>query len=300
MIDIVVEKWKKNYVYSIQNQLFSKNNCRPLSLILKTHKYAGLPFVLVAAGPSLDKNIGVLKEYASRCIIVCADVVLFKLLEHGIKPDFLVSIDPDELIWHYTQDLDTTEITFIAPTTVYPKAIEAWKGNVAFFNQEDIPKSSKQQLLKNLTGPTSQYTSILNRFFVGATAFQISCLLGASSCIFVGYDFAHTDNKPYCEGVLERKLGPALEILRPDECKVDRIYKIKDEEIPTTKLLLFYKKTLLDLIRKARKPIINCTEGGIMREIPCAPLDQILVKVCTKEIPRVDLFKIESRRRKRK
>ena len=70
------------------------------------------PAICVAAGPSLDKNIQLLSRIKSRALIICADGALKVLLRHGIKPDIVTSIHPEQLTtkpfegsWNQTKDI---------------------------------------------------------------------------------------------------------------------------------------------------------------------------------------------------
>ena len=53
-----------------------------------------IPFVLVGAGPSLDESIDFLKTIQHRAIIVCSNSPLRKLINNGIRPDLVVTADP--------------------------------------------------------------------------------------------------------------------------------------------------------------------------------------------------------------
>ncbi len=52
-----------------------------------------VPVIIVSAGPSLSKNIEVLKEAKGRAIIMAVDRAYGMLRNHGIEPDFIVHLD---------------------------------------------------------------------------------------------------------------------------------------------------------------------------------------------------------------
>jgi len=58
--------------------------------------FAGKPAILIAAGPSLGKNVHYLKSAKGRAVLISADTVLGYLLARGIIPDFVVSVDPQD------------------------------------------------------------------------------------------------------------------------------------------------------------------------------------------------------------
>lgn len=69
--------------------------------------FKGVPAFIVAGGPSLDKNIHHLKEAKNRSVIIAVDTVLPALMQQGILPDFLCSID--------SQDLTFEKISHVVP-----------------------------------------------------------------------------------------------------------------------------------------------------------------------------------------
>ncbi len=52
--------------------------------------YQGKPVVLVNSGPSLSKNIDILKEYKDKVIIVACSTAIVALYKHGITPHYLM------------------------------------------------------------------------------------------------------------------------------------------------------------------------------------------------------------------
>ncbi len=58
-----------------------------------TQCLAGRTAVIVGAGPSLDKNVGVLKKYQDRCAIFAVDAAVEPMRKAGIQPHFVVTVD---------------------------------------------------------------------------------------------------------------------------------------------------------------------------------------------------------------
>ena len=84
----------KNFLYNL-DCFWKESGTVELKRILSTinkDKYAA---VLVAAGPSLDKNIEQLLNYKDKVFIVCVDAALRAMLKHGIRPDIIVTQDPE-------------------------------------------------------------------------------------------------------------------------------------------------------------------------------------------------------------
>lgn len=304
--DPILAKWKANFTENFTVKLFDSDRSRPFNFLINNNHYDKKPFVLVAAGPSLDKNLAYLKDYQDKCVIICAEVILFKLIENGIRPDYVVTIDPSEQFTRFLAGIDTADMTYICPTTVHPSVASVWKGKFVFFSQEDAPGSAKEKLLSSIAIPG--WTKLYNSYFVGATMYQIAQLLNASSIALVGYDFAYTDNKAYCDGFLERKIyddttpegSPEwlenIARLKEQEISKDYYVTIGDAKIYTTQLFHLYKMTLLQLIFKYKKLIFNCTEGGIFTEISQLPLKAFCSQFCTTTFSKPKGFTFKKRR----
>ena len=102
-VDPFLKMWEDNFNENFDNKIFNKPNVKPLLYIENTKPFNRLPVVLVAAGPSLDKNIHILKQYKDNVIILCADIVTFKLLENDIIPDFICNVDVHETVQEFFQ-----------------------------------------------------------------------------------------------------------------------------------------------------------------------------------------------------
>ena len=69
-------------------------------------RFSGLPAILVAAGPSLQKNVQHLHDAKGRSVIIAADTVLGYLLARGVTPDFVISVDAQELTYSKYEGVD--------------------------------------------------------------------------------------------------------------------------------------------------------------------------------------------------
>ncbi len=58
--------------------------------------FSDVPVFFVGAGPSLDLTAEFLGRFKTKGIIVCVDTALGALMERGIRPDFVISVDPQK------------------------------------------------------------------------------------------------------------------------------------------------------------------------------------------------------------
>lgn len=98
------------------------------------------PAIVAASGPSLDKDLGVLKEIQDRAVIISSGSALRPLLRAGIIPDFHVemeNIDVLPMISQVAQDFDLSAITLVAATTVDPGVLDYF-GRMIFFLRPEL------------------------------------------------------------------------------------------------------------------------------------------------------------------
>jgi len=99
--------------------------------------YKNQPAVLVAAGPSLGKNIGILTQYRSKVLVFCVDTAYPVARQHGIFPDFIAAADPSELNPRHFEGIqpDKNEI-LLFESDVHPAIPSHWPGPKIFINSE--------------------------------------------------------------------------------------------------------------------------------------------------------------------
>jgi hypothetical protein len=310
-VDPFLKMWENNFNENFNNKIFNNPNVKPLCFIENTKPFSKLPVVLVAAGPSLDKNIHILKQYKNNVIILCADIIVFKLLENDIIPDFVCNIDSHETVQEFFLGLDNSKLTLVCPTTAYPKLVSDWKGKLIFFNQTDISGSEKDKVLSKITKKTGGFGSFFNRFFVGATMLQLAKILNPSIIMLMGYDFAFSNGRPYCEGATKRrvefenfkyKVNQDIEKRTQEHIDYelnlcDREYNIDGIKIKGKSNLDYYKKVFIELILQYKLPIVNCTEGGIFRDIDCMSLESAINKYASAPIDKNQQSKRKKRRK---
>ena len=146
-------------------------------------KYANIPALIVSAGPSLDKNIHLIKNFNG--IILTGGRSLSAVLEQGVKPDYLVSIDASPISFDTLKDNKTNDIPLIAALQVNPQIVENNQAPQYFFNSPEISKELLGIDLPLLPLAGSVATLCLS------TAHYMGC----NPIIFIGQDMAFTGQK---------------------------------------------------------------------------------------------------------
>jgi hypothetical protein len=97
-------------------------------------RFTGVPAVLVAAGPSLDRNLRDLRAVADRALVVATDTAWRPLAAAGIDPPLVVAADPSDVNARHLIDVPSSPDTWlIAEASVDPRALDGRAGRVAAY-----------------------------------------------------------------------------------------------------------------------------------------------------------------------
>ncbi|ENV2939288.1 motility associated factor glycosyltransferase family protein [Campylobacter coli] len=145
--------------------------------------------IIVSTGPSLTKQLPLLKKYASKATIFCADSSYPILAKHGIKPDYVLSLERIPLTSEFFNndfgEFDK-DIVFVCAGVVHPKTIEYLK-NKTFIITQKILAFPYYINLKNFC-----YAAV--GFSVAHMAYEFATHLSHKNIIFIGQDLAYAEN----------------------------------------------------------------------------------------------------------
>ncbi|EOJ0287817.1 motility associated factor glycosyltransferase family protein, partial [Campylobacter jejuni] len=145
--------------------------------------------IIVSTGPSLTKQLPLLKKYANKATIFCADSSYPILAKHNIKPDYVCMLERTEITAEFFNhdfgEFDK-DIIFICAGVVHPKAIKYLKGKTFIITQ------------KVLNFP---YYINLKDFSYAAVGFSVAHMLAYlatylnhKNIILIGQDLAYAKN----------------------------------------------------------------------------------------------------------
>ena len=91
--------------------------------------FAGYPAIVVSAGPSLHRNIEMLRQARGKAVIIAVSTVLRPLLRRGIKPDFAVVLDYHPISKKYFEDAPGDEdVRLVVDPKASYDAVDAHRG----------------------------------------------------------------------------------------------------------------------------------------------------------------------------
>ncbi|ELV6414232.1 motility associated factor glycosyltransferase family protein [Campylobacter jejuni] len=86
----------------------------PFQRILSQRKNKFENAIVVSAGPSLTKQLPLLKAYQEKAVIFCADGALSMLEKEGIVPDYVTNLDFTDLAMKFFQNKENSKQSIIA------------------------------------------------------------------------------------------------------------------------------------------------------------------------------------------
>ncbi|EFB0676628.1 motility associated factor glycosyltransferase family protein [Campylobacter coli] len=213
--------------------------------------------IIVSTGPSLTKQLPLLKKYASKATIFCADSSYPILAKHGIKPDYVLSLERIPLTSEFFNndfgEFDK-DIVFVCAGVVHPKTIEYLK-NKTFIITQKILAFPYYINLKNFC-----YAAV--GFSVAHMAYEFATHLSHKNIIFIGQDLAYAEDgfshtKDYSN--LDKHEGH----FQRDKGKFQCLAYGGNGKAESSEVWTMFRFFLQDTIsRNIISTTYNCTEGG--------------------------------------
>lgn len=148
--------------------------------------YKGKPAVTVNTGPSLTKNIHLLKEIQDKVIIVAVAQALRVLLAYDIKPDFICTVDYGEVNYEHFNGLMDSDVPLVALNRTYAPILKEWQG-LKFITVSPSPGSEN-----TVAGVLYDKGSVEAGGSVSHLAWGIAYHLGCNPITTIGLDLAYS------------------------------------------------------------------------------------------------------------
>ncbi|EAH5425288.1 DUF115 domain-containing protein [Campylobacter coli] len=211
--------------------------------------------IIVSTGPSLTKQLPLLKKYANKATIFCADSSYPILAKHGIKPDYVCMLERTEITAEFFNhdfgEFDK-DIVFVCAGVVHPKAIEYLKGRNRKYLI--IPRYLYFPIYIKL----KYFDFLYNTPSVAHMSYFLSVLLNHKNIIFIGQDLAYAENGNSHPDDYQNSANYESQMY---EHILTEAYGGK-KEIKTHEFWIFFKQILEAMIIKYHIITYNCTEGG--------------------------------------
>lgn len=233
-------------------------------------RFKNKPAILVAAGPSLRKNIDQLAELKGKAVIISVQTTFKTLLDRGIEPDFVTTLDYHKMSKRFFENIDTTPGThMVAEPKVTWHVLDTYKGPVSLLNND---------FARLCVGDDLAARGALK---AGATVAHLSLYLaaymGCNPIVLVGQDLGYSNHVYYTPGVaMHDTWRPELNRFCTIEMKEwERIarfrnilMKVKDingHDIYTDEQLFTYLQQFEGDFSAIPMTVIDATEGGVRK-----------------------------------
>lgn len=238
--------------------------------------------IIISTGPSLHKQLPLLKKVAPYATLLCVDASFPILTKHGIKPDIVLSLERvQESAKFYTDTPKQAQkgVVFALTSIVHKHTKLALKGAKVCFSFRPFGYTS-------LFG-FDEYGYLGIGMSAANMAYELAMLAEFKQCIFIGQDLAFGD-----DGSSHSK--DAIYGTQESQYKKEGIYVPRyggEGQIETSKIwklfLHFFEKDI------ARTPpsmqVINATQGGARiagtKELPFTQVVESIVQKAQKKPP---------------
>jgi hypothetical protein len=162
----------------------------------------GRPAIIIAAGPSLQRNVHLLKDAAIRdhVVIIAVQTMLKPLLAMGIRPHFVTAIDHHEISRRFYEGLtraDVEGVTLVADSKANPAILSAFPGEIRVFQESTLDRVLG---LPQDGGLARDLGELPPGATVAHTAYYLARYLGCDPAVFIGQDLGFTDGQYYSAG----------------------------------------------------------------------------------------------------
>jgi len=259
------------------------------------------PAIILGAGPSLDKNIELLKK--SKMPVMLSETLVGLCKHEGIRTDYIYNYDAGHHWEAFLEGYDVADDTLVTHPGVDTDVIENWPGKKIYYlmnhisqvepdsmkdgmTLEEIVQIIKKQIfgseLFEAVNPTLYpmiSTTILNAGCVVNNILQVANFMGFGPFFLVGVDFGFPGDQNRARTWSHNSTDDTWESQEPKFGMTDeiagRVLHIANNGVQTTEEQMEYKLALMAVYRIEQAQIYDCSEG-IITELPKENLAEVI------------------------
>lgn len=251
----------------------------------------GYPAVLVAAGPSLARNLPLLDGLRDRAVIIGVQTVLKTLLQRGIHPHFVTSIDYHDISGQFFRGVeDFGSTVLVADARVASPVLDAFNGRTCV-----LPHERLGDFLQD-AAPTRGHLAPGST--VAHLSFFLAEYLGCDPIILVGQDLSFSDALYYPPGMqIEQIWGPEFSRFVTVEMRQwERVMRMRaglaavedvhgrqvyaDEQMQT-----YAEQFEVEFLRTPARVIQTAEGGRRLRGAEVLPFANAIAEFCARPMP---------------
>ena len=213
-------------------------------------KFKGVPAVCVATGPSLDKNMHLLKGLENKAVIIAADASLKPMLDKGLKPHMITTLEREMAIVDLFKDIPKDlydDVYLCGCPVIYNEVYQVYAG----------PRIIAYRMFDHFKWLGIERGLLEIKLSSGNMNFKIAEYLGCNPIILIGQDLALQGGKTNADGAV---LGTEqVSYLNEPRLTVKGNYQ---DTIETTRSLNMMLEAYGYDVADYQGECINATEGG--------------------------------------
>ena len=194
--------------------------------------------VVVAAGPSLDASLDFLRRCKGQKTIIVVNTVFKKLLDQGIRPDFVAVLDGSPRMERHLRGVEHETVPLIVDLGVYWRWTHEYRGPKYLAYSTYTTREAEEYIKKNHK----------EKWFSGGTvtffAMEFAIRAGAKKIYFVGADFGYPGEKSHASGTALQKTM--------DMDGMIEVEKVGGGKIQTDYVMRLYRESIekrIDMVR---------------------------------------------------
>ncbi len=278
--DLTLNYFKALMSKSMFNNLKRFEKEETIDELFKTKGQYGDKYALICgAGPSLNDNLDLVKEFREYFTIFGVDSSLLPLYKKGIEADYILSIDPCNTS-KFFEGYKSDRTSVIASIHTHYEGIKSWQNKILFYFPIPIRKFD-YWLLSLIEGySTIPFLTPFNN--CGSTSFLFAHQLGFKEIALMGLDFSYTANRWYTQGAVTEEIF-GLEKIDSEskieanfqKMKLEKVYNCVGEIVYTDATFKLYASTLEQYINFNEIKNVKNTSKSILK-IPYMPFAEYI------------------------
>lgn len=209
----------------------------------------GKDVFVIAAGPSLDKNIEQLRNRKTETYLLATGTVFYKMMKMGIRPDAVIITDAnDRVIWQIREH-EAESVPLLLLSTANREFIKKYQGPKYLIFQEGFePAEAEAQ--------KGGYHLFQTGGSVSTTALDVAISAKAKRIIFLGLDLAFTNDLAHA--------SDTSGLIASDKKDLIPIKGFYNDTVMADYKFILYREWIERRIKEIKDEIeiINATEGG--------------------------------------
>lgn len=269
--------------YYYANTLTGVNNLLHSKSLFALHERLpkDVPVFIVAAGPSLDKNIEELKKIGEKGIVFAVDTALPALLKYDIIPHLFASVDGKKNKHHFKNER-VVDIPLLCEPTSVTELLEGHRG------PEFVLNNYNKHIFAFFQENHMEWPVLESGGSVANTVFELAIAFGYRHIILVGQDLAYTNDRTHSSDTIKGARRVKDEVQQ----NLTVIEGYDGDEVTSSQEFKLYRRWFEGRIRECPDVcVINSTEGGArIQGSVQMPLKKAIEQYCIKEYPIKEAF----------